>query len=60
MIDLLSCIGIIAKLDTTYLGLTILALGNALPDSLTVIALSKKGYAEMGITGVYTGYHSFK
>jgi len=57
MIDLLSCIGIIAKLDTTYLGLTILALGNALPDSLTVIALSKKGYAEMGITGVYTGYY---
>ena len=45
LIDLLSCIGVIAKLDSTYLGLTVLALGNALPDSLTVIALSKKGYA---------------
>ena len=55
MIDLLTCIGVIAKLNSTYLGLTILALGNALPDGLTVIALSKDGYAEMGITGVYTG-----
>jgi sodium/potassium/calcium exchanger 6 len=56
LIDLLTMIGIIAKLDSTYLGLTILAVGNALPDSLTVISLSKKGYAVMGITGVYAGY----
>jgi sodium/potassium/calcium exchanger 6 len=56
LIDLLTMVGIIAKLDSTYLGLTILAVGNALPDSLTVIALSKKGYAVMGITGVYAGY----
>ena len=56
LIDLLTIIGVIAKLDSTYLGLTILAVGNALPDSLTVISLSKKGYALMGITGVYAGY----
>jgi sodium/potassium/calcium exchanger 6 len=56
LIDLLTMVGIIAKLDSTYLGLTILAVGNALPDSLTVISLSKKGYAVMGITGVYAGY----
>ena len=56
LIDLLTMVGIIAKLDSTYLGLTILAVGNALPDSLTVISLSKKGYAIMGITGVYAGY----
>ena len=56
LIDLLTMVGIIAKLDSTYLGLTILAIGNALPDSLTVISLSKKGYAIMGITGVYAGY----
>ena len=55
LIDLLSMIGIIARLDSTYLGLTILAVGNALPDSLTVVSLSKKGYAIMGITGVYAG-----
>ena len=48
-------IGIIAQLSSTYLGLTILAVGNALPDGLTVISISKKGLAEMGITGVYAG-----
>ena len=48
-------IGIITKLDSTYLGLTVLAVGNALPDSLTVVSLSKRGYATMGITGVYAG-----
>ena len=56
LIDLLTMVGIVAKLDTTYLGLTVLAVGNALPDSLTVVSLSKKGYAIMGITGVYAGY----
>jgi len=48
-------VGVIAKLDTTFLGLTILAMGNALPDALTTIALSKEGYAQMGITGTYAG-----
>ena len=57
LIDLLTCIGVLAKLDTTYLGLTILALGNALPDGLTVIALSDKGLAVMGISGVYAGLY---
>lgn len=55
LIDFLTMIGIITKLSSTYLGLTILAVGNALPDGLTVIALSKKGMAEMAITGVYAG-----
>ena len=55
LIDLLTMIGIITKLDSTYLGLTVLAVGNALPDSLTVVSLSKRGYATMGITGVYAG-----
>lgn len=48
-------IGVVAKLSSTYLGLTLLAVGNALPDGLTVVALSAKGMAEMGITGVYSG-----
>ena len=55
LIDLLTMIGVITQLSSTYLGLTILAIGNALPDGLTVIALSKKGMAEMAITGVYAG-----
>ena len=48
-------IGIIAKLKASFLGLTILAIGNALPDALTTIALSKQGYALMGLTGGYAG-----
>jgi len=41
LIDLLTFIGIIAQINSTYIGLTILALGNALPDALTVIMFSK-------------------
>ena len=41
LIDLLTCFGILFSINSTYLGLTILALGNALPDALTVIAFSK-------------------
>ena len=38
---------IVLKLDTTFMGLTVLGIGNALPDALTTIALSKKGYAQV-------------
>jgi Ca2+/Na+ antiporter len=41
MIDLLNVFVIIFKLDETYMGLTILGIGTALPDALTTIALSK-------------------
>jgi len=55
LIDLLTMIGVVCKLSTTYLSLTILAIGNALPDALTTIALAKQGYALMGLTGTYAG-----
>jgi len=31
----------LSKLDKTYLGLTVIAIGNALPDAVTTIALAK-------------------
>ena len=34
-------IGMITNLSKTYLGFTIIAMGNALPDALTTITLSK-------------------
>lgn len=43
LVDLLTVIGVQLNLSTTYLGLTILAVGNALPDGLTTIAIAKKG-----------------
>jgi sodium/potassium/calcium exchanger 6 len=53
LIDLLQFLGMLSKLDKTYLGLTVIAVGNALPDGVTTIALAKQGYAMMGLTGAY-------
>ena len=45
----------ILNLREAYLGLTVLAIGNALPDALTTIALCKQGSATMAISGGYAG-----
>lgn len=45
LIDLLGLFVIVFRLDTTFMGLTVLGIGNALPDALTTVALAKKGYA---------------
>ena len=55
LIDLLGVIGVIFNIDETYLGLTILAIGNALPDALTTISLCKQGAGVMAISGGYAG-----
>lgn len=55
MIDALTFIGVLSKLSATYLALTIIAVGNALPDAMLTIALAGKGKAELGITGGYAG-----
>lgn len=55
LIDILDSFGILLNLDKAYLGLTILAVGNALPDALTTISLSAKGQAVMAISGGYAG-----
>ena len=43
LIDLLTFVGLLLNLQTTYLGLTVIAVGNALPDGLTTIAIAKQG-----------------
>jgi len=55
LIDLLGMIGVLTKLSATYLALTIIAVGNALPDALITIKCAKEGKAIMGITGGYAG-----
>jgi len=55
LIDLLTFVGVITKLSSTYLALTIIAIGNALPDALITISFAKQGKAIMGITGGYAG-----
>ena len=42
LIDLLNLFVVVFRLNNTYMGLTILGIGNALPDALTTIALAKK------------------
>lgn len=43
LIDILDSLGIILNLEEAFLGLTILAIGNALPDAFTTVALAKQG-----------------
>ena len=52
---MLGAVGILLNLDTTFLGLTILAVGNALPDALTTLTLVKQGFGTMAISGGYAG-----
>lgn len=56
LIDLLNTYIVIAKLDNTYMGLTVIGIGNALPDALTTIELAQHpDSVQMGITGSYSG-----
>ncbi len=45
LVDCITAVGIITKLSATYLALTIIAVGNALPDAIITVALAKKGKA---------------
>lgn len=55
LIDLLNCIGMVFNLDPSFIGFTILAVGNALPDALNTFALSEMGKGIMAISGAYNG-----
>ena len=46
-------ISIVCNIDKVYLGLTVLAIGCSIPDAITSISLSKRGYASMAIVGNY-------
>ena len=55
LIDLLNAVGMLLNLEPSYLGLSVLAIGNALPDAFTTIALTAQGHAAMAISGGYAG-----
>lgn len=55
LIDSLGLIGVLFNLPKTYLGLTVLAVGNALPDAFTTMALVQSGSATLAISGGYAG-----
>jgi len=56
LIDMLNALGIFLNLDATFLGLTILAVGNALPDALTTISMATDpARITMAVSGGYAG-----
>jgi len=55
LIDLLNLFGIITRIPASALGLTILAWGNSVGDLMTDLAIARKGFGEMAMTGCYAG-----
>ena len=55
IIDLLRLFGFITHVPGSLLALTILSWGNCLGDLSTNIAMTKKGFGEMAITGTLAG-----
>ena len=56
LVDLLNSYVVIMKLDQTFMGLTVLGIGNALDDALvTITYASNPKNAKMGFTAAYNG-----
>lgn len=55
VVDLLTILGVMLRLPKTLLGLTLLAWGNCLGDMNANVAMTKKGFGEMAITGCMAG-----
>jgi len=43
----------ITQLNKTFLGFSVIAGGNVLPDCITLIQLAEEGYAIMALNGIY-------
>lgn len=54
-VGLIGYLGILAKIDHTVLGLTVLAWGNSLGDLSTDLAMAKRGLSNMAITACFAG-----
>ena len=55
VVDLLSMLGLLFDLPKSLLGLTLLAWGNCMGDLNADVAMTKKGFGEMAITGCLAG-----
>lgn len=55
VVDLLWIIGLILNIPKSLLGLTLLAVGNCLGDMNANVAMTKKGFGEMAVTGCLAG-----
>lgn len=55
IVDTINFLGIIFGINTSFLGLTLLAIGNSVQDAGLNCSLSKNGYGEMAIAGSLAG-----
>lgn len=55
VVDLLAMLGLMLSLPKPLLGLTLLAWGNCLGDLNANVAMTKKGFGEMALTGCMAG-----
>ena len=55
VVDLLKLFGFITTLPQALLSLTVLAWGNCLGDMASDVAMTKKGFGEMGATATMAG-----
>lgn len=55
LIDLLGLLGLMFGIPSAYLGITILAWGNSVGDTVANAGVAKRGLARMAITGCFAG-----
>lgn len=56
LINLLKVVGLVFNLDDSYLGFTVIAIGNSLPDLFNTFALLHgEGFETMALSGAYNG-----
>jgi solute carrier family 24 (sodium/potassium/calcium exchanger), member 6 len=55
LVDLLGLLGLMFNIPTSYLGMTILAWGNSVGDTITNASVARRGLAKMAITGCFAG-----
>jgi Ca2+/Na+ antiporter len=54
IVELLSTIGIMFNVSPTFLGLTVLAIGNSLPDAISNYSLASKGFMAMAYSAIWS------
>ena len=55
IVDVLGVIGLMFNINPAYLGITFLAIGNSIGDTLADIGVAKRGYAQMAMVGCFAG-----
>lgn len=55
IVDILQVYGHILGVSSSFFGISVLAIGNSYGDLLAFIAISKRGYGAMAITGCFAG-----